>query len=174
MSGAPTPKPEVVLIAAVARDGGIGRGGDLLWRDPVDQRHFREATMGSPVIMGRRTWDSLPARFRPLPGRRNLVVSRQAGLALPGAEVASSLDDALSRCAGSPRVHVIGGAQLYALALPLAQTLLLTEIDTTFEGADTFFPAWDRSAFDSRVIYSGSSTVTPLDFAIVEYRRKVA
>lgn len=174
MSGAPPPQPEVVLIAAVARDGGIGRGGDLLWRDPVDQRHFREATMGLPVIMGRRTWDSLPARFRPLPGRRNLVVSRQEGLELPGAEVAGSLDAALARCTGNPRVHVIGGAQLYALALPLAQTLLLTEIDTTFEGADTFFPPWDRSAFDSRVIYSGASTAAPLDFAIVEYRRKAA
>jgi dihydrofolate reductase len=167
-------RPPIVVIAAVARDGGIGRGGDLLWRDPVDQRHFREATLGSSVIMGRRTWDSLPARFRPLPGRRNLVVSRQAGLELPGAEVVHSLDEALSRCAGGPPVHVIGGAQLYALALPLAQTLLLTEIDSTFEGADTFFPPWDRDDFDAKVIYSGTSSTAPLDFAIVEYRRKAA
>jgi dihydrofolate reductase len=164
--------PEIVLIAAVARDGGIGRGGDLLWRDPVDQRHFRDATMGAPVIMGRRTWDSLPVRFRPLPGRRNLVVSRQAALDAPGAEVVGSLDEALSRCAGSPRVAVIGGAELYALALPRAQVLLLTEVDAVFEGADVFFPAWDRQAYNERVIGTGTSGGLAVDFKIVEYRRR--
>ena len=123
------PQPEIILIAAVARNGAIGRGSELLFRDPVDQRHFRDTTMGHPVIMGRKTWDSLPARFRPLPGRRNIVVSRNAALRLEGAEVALSLEAALALAAAVPKVFVIGGAQLYALALPLAHTLEMTKIE---------------------------------------------
>jgi dihydrofolate reductase len=137
----------MVLIAAVARNGAIGRGNELLFRDPADQRHFRAATMGHPVIMGRKTWDSLPPRFRPLPGRRNLVVSRDASLDAPGAEVMPGLDAALQATADVPTVFVIGGAQLYALALPLADVLLLTEVDADLEG-DVFFPPWPRAEFD--------------------------
>ncbi len=142
----PHTKPEMVLIAAVARNGVIGRDGGLVFNEPADQRHFRESTQGWPVIMGRRTWDSLPARVRPLPGRRNMVVSANAGLAAPGAEVVSSLDTALARLPGVARVFVIGGARLYAEALPLAHRLMLTEIDADLPG-DTHFPAWDRAQF---------------------------
>lgn len=134
------------LIAAVARNRAIGRGNELLWHEPLDQQHFRRTTMGCPVIMGRKTWDSLPARFRPLPGRRNLVLSRQRGLALDGAELHVDLDAALAAVADAPEVFVIGGAELYALALPRADRLVLTEIDADLDG-DTFFPDWDRSAF---------------------------
>jgi dihydrofolate reductase len=141
-----TQRPTLALIAAVARNGAIGRGNALLWHEPADQRHFRQATMGCPVLMGRKTWDSLPERFRPLPGRRNVVVSRNPALTCPGAEVAGSLDAALALVADAPRVFVIGGGELYAQALPRADELWLTEIDADLPG-DTFFPAWDRNAF---------------------------
>ena len=137
---------ELVLIAAVARNGVIGRDGGLVFQEPADQRHFRQATLGCPVIMGRKTWDSLPPRFRPLPGRRNIVVSHNPGLAAIGAEVTADLPAALAAAADAPRVFVMGGAQLYAQALPLAQRLMLTEVDAELPG-DVHFPAWDRSQF---------------------------
>ena len=92
-------KQDLVLVAAVARNGVIGSDNQLVFREPADQQHFRRVTMGCPVVMGRKTWDSLPERFRPLPGRRNVVVSRNAGLQAPGAEVALSLDAALASLA---------------------------------------------------------------------------
>jgi dihydrofolate reductase len=163
-------RPALVLVAAVARNGAIGRDNTLLWHEPADQRHFRRLTLGCPVVMGRRTWDSLPARFRPLPGRRNLVVSRDRLLAAPGAEVVASLDAALQRLADAPRVFVIGGAQLYALALPQAEWLELTEIDAELAG-DTFFPAWSRDDFveTARERHVGADG-TP--FSFVSYRRR--
>ena len=132
---------ELVLIAAVARNGVIGDGEKMPWHLPEDLAHFRRATQGCPVIMGRRTWESLPARFRPLPGRRNVVVTRQTDWSDAGAEVAHSLDEALARLAEAPRVFVIGGGQLYAQALAQADELVLTEIDADFDG-DTCFPEW--------------------------------
>lgn len=139
----------LVLIAGVARNGVIGRDGGLPWHLPEDLRHFKRQTLGWPVIMGRRTWDSLPPAFRPLPGRRNLVVTRQADWRAEGAEPAPSLASALDRLQCSERAFVIGGAQLYAEALAHADELLLTEIDADVEG-DAFFPPWDRRAFVER------------------------
>jgi len=133
-------------VAAVARGGVIGRGGTLPWHLPEDMARFRELTMGHPVVMGRRTWDSLPVRFRPLPGRRNVVVTRNEMWAADDAERAGSLDDALELLEDTTHGFVIGGAQIFAEALPLADELLLTEIDLEVEG-DTFFPSWDRDAF---------------------------
>jgi dihydrofolate reductase len=142
----PSGRPFISLIAAVPRNGAIGRAGGLLWREPEDQKHFRRVTMGCPVIMGRKTWDSLPARFRPLPGRRNVVITRQADWHAEGADAASSLAAALALLQAAPKVFVIGGAELYALALPHADELVLTEIDAELDG-DTFFPSWDRARF---------------------------
>ena len=147
----------LVLIAGVARNGAIGKDDALPWRLPEDLKHFKQHTLGWPVIMGRRTWESLPPAFRPLPGRRNLVVTRQADWRAEGAEPAHSLDAALQRVGDSERAFVIGGAQLYAEALPRADELLLTEIDADFE-ADAFFPAWDRSASKSASISVSSSS----------------
>ncbi len=171
----PTPmkKPACLsLIAAVARDGAIGRDNDLLWHDSRDQKHFRAATMGCPVVMGRRTWDSLPERFRPLPGRRNIVVTRNAAWQAAGAEVAHSLAEALALVADAPKVFVMGGGQLYAEALPWADELVLTEVDASFE-ADTFFPAWERSAF-TEVQREAHAAQAPGEqpFAFVTYRRR--
>ena len=162
-------KPELILIAAVARNGAIGKGNELLFRDPADQRHFKQATMGCPVVMGRKTWDSLPPRFRPLPGRRNVVVSRNAGFKAEGADTATSLDAALSMLAAEARVFIIGGAALYALALPRADTLMLTEVHADLDG-DTFFPAWDRSQFveTSRHAAVGAGGVP---YSFVSYQR---
>lgn len=163
-------KPEIVLIAAVARNGAIGLRNELILRDPADQKHFREATMACPVIMGRKTWDSLPARFRPLPGRRNVVLSQDAALKLEGAETTTSLDQALSLVQDAPRVFVIGGAQLYAVALPQADTLMLTEIDADLDG-DTYFPPWDRARFEETARRTvPTSGGLPLHF--VTYRRR--
>lgn len=137
---------ELALIAAVARNGAIGKDNGLLWRLPADLQHFKRTTLGCPVVMGRKTWDSLPAVFRPLPGRRNLVVTRNAAWAADGAEAVPSLTAALERLREAPRVFVIGGGELYAQALPLADELVLTEVEADFDG-DTFFPVWPRATF---------------------------
>ncbi len=139
-------RPTLSLVAAVPRNAAIGRGNALLWSEPEDQKHFRRVTLGHAVIMGRKTWDSLPARFRPLPGRRNLVVTRNAAWQADGAEAVGSIEAALALLAGTDRAFVIGGAEVYRLALPLADELELTEIDADLDG-DTFFPLWDRTRF---------------------------
>jgi len=160
----------LTLVAAIARNGVIGREGHIPWRIPEDLERFRALTTGHPVVMGRKTWESLPDRFRPLPGRRNVVVTRNPAWAANGAERASSLDDALGLLAGSEQAYVIGGAALYAAALPLADELELTELDLEVEG-DVFFPDWDRDAFAeiSRAAHV-SENGTP--FAFVTYRRR--
>ncbi len=166
---APT-QQQLVLIAAVARNGAIGLGNDLIFKEPADQQHFRAATLGCPVVMGRKTWDSVPARFRPLPGRRNVVISRNADFVAPGAEVAASLPAALALLQDAPRVFVIGGAQLYAQALPLATELLLTEVDADLAG-DTHFPTWDRSDYNETERRS-AVTASGVGYAFVTYHRR--
>ncbi len=160
------------LIAAVARNGAIGKNNQLLWHEPQDQRHFRTTTLGCPVVMGRKTWDSLPARFRPLPGRRNVVLTRNPGLHCAGAETAHSLPQALQRLADAEQVFVLGGSEIYAQALPLADELVLTEIDADLDG-DAHFPAWPRGDFEvSQRVATTAADGTP--FAFVTYRRKAA
>ena len=139
-------RPILALIAAVPRNRVIGRGGELVFRESEDQKHFRRVTLGCPVIMGRKTWDSLPQRFRPLPGRLNIVVTRNAQWSAEGAMRAGSLDEALSLAGDAAKVFVIGGAELYALALPQADELVLTEIDADLDG-DAHFPEWPRAQF---------------------------
>jgi dihydrofolate reductase len=133
----------LALIAAVARNGVIGGGNALPWRLPADLRRFRTLTTGHTVVMGRKTWESIG---RALPDRQNIVVTRQPGYAAAGAQVKASLDDALQAAALPGPVFCIGGGELYALALPRAATLHLTEIDRDFEG-DTRFPDFDRAAW---------------------------
>ena len=160
------------LIAAVTRDRGIGLQGQLLVNLPEDLRYFRRVTMGCPVVMGRKTWDSLPASVRPLPGRRNVVITRDPNTPCPGAERYTSLEAALQALAQEPRVFVIGGAQIYALALPWADELLLTEIDADLPG-DTVFPAWDRQDFVEQQRQTHHSAGPPAcDYAFVTYQRK--
>lgn len=162
----------LVLIAAVAHHGVIGGDNRLLWRLPEDMKHFRTVTAGAPVIMGRKTWDSLPERFRPLPGRHNIVLSRQPGFVPAGATVAVSLNEALAAAGNAPRVYVIGGEQVYRDALPLADELVLTEIDRAFDG-DAHFPAFSHEAF-AEVDRQPHQAAAPNDFgfAFVTYRRR--
>ena len=162
---------ELVLIAAMARGRVIGRGNALPWHLPEDMAHFRAVTRGHPVIMGRKTWDSLPERFRPLPGRRNLVVTRNAAWQAAGAEAMPSFDAAMAATAGAARVFVIGGAELYAAALPHADTLLLTEIDADFAG-DARFPDFSVCDFakTGREQFRAAAP-NDFDFAFVTYRR---
>ena len=129
------------LIFARSRNGVIGRDGGLPWHLPEDLAHFKRLTLGCPVIMGRKTWDSLPVKFRPLPGRANVVVTRQADWQDAGALRAGSLQKAMALCGDAATAWVIGGAQLYALAEPLAHTAVITEIDTVLEG-DAFAPSF--------------------------------
>ena len=134
------------IIAAIGKNRELGLHGKLLWHIPEDMRRFKEVTTGHPVIMGRKTWESLPERFRPLPGRTNIVVTRQAGYEAAGATVADSLETAraaAARAAGADEVFVIGGGELYAAALPYASRLYLTLVDDTAE-ADTFFPLYEQ------------------------------
>ena len=160
------PRPAISLVAAVARDGGIGHDGGLLVRLPDDLRRFKQITLGTPIVMGRKTWQSIG---RPLPGRRNIVVTRDAAFRADGAETAASLDAALVLAGSAPLVHVVGGAELYALALPIADELQLTEIDAQFP-ADTFFPAWERSRF-AEVAREPHQTAEGLRYAFVTYKK---
>ncbi len=157
-------------MAAVARDGVIGLEGGLPWRIPEDAQRFRALTIGHPVVMGRRTWDSLPTRFRPLPGRRNVVVTRNRAWKAVGAEQVGSLGDALALLAGEAHVFVIGGGELYAEALPLADELLLTEIDAEMDG-DTFFPTWERTLFEE-ISREHHVSKTGVPFSFVTYARR--
>ena len=136
-------RPALCLIAAVARNRAIGKDNALLVHLPGDLPRFKKLTLGHSVIMGRKTWDSLG---RPLPQRRNIVITRNRSWHAEGAEAAASLADALALVATEPKAFVIGGAQIYAEALPFADELALTEIDADLDG-DVFFPEWDRSRF---------------------------
>ena len=122
------------LIYARARNNVIGLQGDLPWHLPEDLAHFKRTTLGQPVVMGRVTWESIPEKFRPLPGRSNVVVSRQSNYPAAGATVVDSLQAALALFAPDQVVWLIGGAQLYAQGLPLASQVVVTEIDADFEG----------------------------------------
>ncbi len=132
------------LIWAQARGGVIGADGTMPWHLPEDLAHFKELTMGSTVIMGRRTWESFPARFRPLPGRRNIVLTRDRSWTADGAEPVDSLDEALA-LGGDP--WIIGGAQLFTATIDRAARLEVTEIDAAYDG-DTFAPAIDFSVWE--------------------------
>jgi dihydrofolate reductase len=132
-------RPIVTLVAAVAENGVIGRGGGLPWRLPDDLRHFQRLTQGHTVIMGRRTFDEIRA---PLRGRRNIVVSRNPGFRADDVAVARSLEEALALARGEEEVFVVGGGEVYAQALPLATRMYLTHVHAAV-GGDTRFPAFE-------------------------------
>ena len=160
----------VALVAAVARGGVIGRDSGIPWRLPEDMRRFRTLTMGHPVVMGRRTWESLPDQFRPLPGRGNVVVTRNPDWSAQGADRAGSIEDALRLLEGEATVFVIGGGEIYAAALPSADELLLTEIDAEIEG-DTYFPDWDPDDFEE-VARERHVSSDGVGYSFVTYERR--
>jgi dihydrofolate reductase len=155
------------LISAVARNRVIGINNTLPWRLPEDLQHFKRLTLGHHIVMGRKTFESLG---RPLPGRISVVISRDAGYALPqDCLLAGSLETALSLCGTDAEVFCIGGAQLYAQALPQADRLYLTEIDADFEG-DAWFPEFDRSAWKA-ISREPQVSANGLRYAFVTYER---
>lgn len=159
-------RPRISLVASVARDGGIGHEGGLLVRLPGDLPRFKALTIGSPIVMGRKTWDSIG---RPLPGRRNIVVTRDASWHAHGAERAASPEAAIALAGDAPQLFVIGGAEIYRAALPLADALELTEIDAAF-AADAFFPSWDRAAF-RQTAHEPRTGPDGMHYAFVTYSR---
>ena len=156
------------LIFARAANGVIGHHNTLPWHLPEDMVHFKRTTLGCPVIMGRKTWDSLPPKFRPLPGRLNVVVTRQLDWQAAGALTAHSLPEACDLCPPNSDAWVIGGAEIYAQALPLATTAVVTEIDANFDGdayAPDFGSKWQEVSRDK------FESATGLNFSIVHYRQ---
>ena len=150
----------MAIIGAIGKNRELGRGGKLLWHLPDDLRRFKALTVGHPVIMGRKTWESLPRMYRPLPGRTNIVITRQNGYQAPGAEVVASFEAARSRAeraAGADEIFVIGGGEIYAAALPFADRLYLTLVDAEAD-ADTFFPFYEN---DFKVVAENSGSGEP-------------
>ena len=159
----------LVIIAALARQRVIGLRGAMPWHLPEDLKHFKDTTSGCAVIMGRKTLESILAALgKPLPNRRSIVITRNRSYSAPGCETAGSLAEAM-HLAGGQRAFVIGGAEIYAQALPLADRMVLTEIDAAFEG-DAWFPEFDRTEWIETSRQSGLSA-KGLPYSFVDYRR---
>lgn len=159
--------PRITLLVARARNGAIGKDNALPWHLPEDLQHFKATTLGHPIVMGRRTFESIG---RPLPGRRTLVVTSDAGWTHAGCERAASLDDAIARCADAPELFVVGGARLYADAMPRADRLLVTEVDLTVAG-DVFFPPIDPAQW-RQVDRRDAVSRTGIRYAIGSWERR--
>lgn len=159
---------KITIIAAMARNRAIGLDGDMPWHLPGELRHFKETTMGKPIVMGRKTWSSIG---RPLPGRQNIIVTRNSSFQAPGCEVVASLDEAI-QIAGGGEVMIIGGGQLYDQALAFSDRMILTRVDCEPE-ADTWFPEWQtqdwRQAGKRR---ESADDRNPYDYEVCEWIRK--
>jgi len=159
----------IALIAALARNGVIGRDNQLPWRLSADLQHFKRLTMGKPIVMGRKTWESLG---RPLPGRRNIVITRDAAFRAEGCVVTHSIDEALGAAAGSDEVMIIGGAELYAQALPRADRLYLTEVRADVDG-DVRFPPIDAADWievERQSYLADEKNEYDIDFVVLDRR----
>lgn len=160
----------LILIAAVARNGAIGKDNRLLWHLPEDMKRFKQLTLGHAVLMGRKTWESLPEKFRPLPGRQNIVMTRDDAYRAEGAVVVHSLAEAIA-AAGSTAVFVIGGADIYGQLLAQADRLELTEVDDAPVG-DVFFPTVDRALWQELTRERHPATATAPAYDFVSYVRR--
>lgn len=159
--------PRIRLVVAYTKNRCIGKDQDMPWHLPNDLQHFKQVTMGLPIIMGRKTWETLG---RPLPGRPNLVVSRQTSYNAPGAHVYASLEEAIAACQDEVDICVIGGEQLFRLALPLAKDLYATEIHAHIEG-DTFFPELNASEWQE-IRREAQAEENGLTYDFVLYQRR--
>jgi len=156
------------LIVAMAKNNTIGVNNTLPWRCAEDLKHFKALTMGHHMIMGRKTFDSIG---KPLPGRTTVVITRNSDLEIEGCVVVHSLDEALAACAGDEEIFIVGGAELYRQALPLVDTLYITEIQQEVEG-DAHFPEFDRHAWrETERVVSSQAAPQPLEYHFVTYRR---
>lgn len=162
-------RPSLAIVVAMAQNRAIGINNTLPWRCPEDLKHFKSLTMGHHIIMGRKTWDSIG---RPLPGRTTVVVTRNPGWHAEGCQIAHSLDQALALCASDDQIFIVGGAELYAQALPLADTLHITEICVDIAG-DAYFPDFMREQWhETERHHSRQDAPQPLSYDFVTYRRK--
>lgn len=138
--------PQISIIVAHSQNMVIGKGNDLIWEIPDDHIRFKKITMGHPVIMGRKTWESIPLKFRPLPGRTNFVITRDDSYSAPGAIVATSISDAVVQAQSAPgneEIFIVGGGEIYKQALPLTNRLYVTLVDKEADG-DVFFPEYSN------------------------------
>ncbi len=157
----------ITLVVATAKNGCIGINNDMPWHIPEDFAFFKAYTSGKPVVMGRKTWESLPKK--PLPNRRNIVITRQADYVAEGAEVVGDLQAAFALCADASEIIVMGGAQIYAEALPLATDLRITEVDLNVEG-DAYFPTVDANVWQE-VAREAHVSTKDIAFAFVHFQR---
>jgi len=160
-------QPAISMIVARSRNHVIGRDNQMPWKISADLQFFKRVTMGHPVIMGRKTWESIG---RPLPGRRNIVVSRNTAYEASGGELVGSLDEALSSLSEFPRVFVIGGEQLFTQAFPKADRLYITEIDMNIDGGDTFFKVPNPS--DWKEVERTPGSEGDITFSFITLERK--
>ena len=174
MSDRPVP---IVIVAAVSRNNVIGRGGDLPWRLSTDLKRFKEMTLGKPVVLGRKTFESFGSR--PLPGRPHVVVTRDTGFVAAGVETAASLPDAIARAqvlaeqTGAADIAIIGGGEIYRQAMPIADRLAITHVETVIDDGDTFFPGIDDAIFtktEEQAFPAGERDNFATRFAV--YRRR--
>lgn len=163
--------PQISLIAALGNQRQIGKKGKLLWRIPEDMKHLRDLTIGHPIIMGRKTWDSIPEERRPLPERTNIVITRNPEYTASGAIVTNSLEEALkeARDTGQGEIFIFGGGEIYQLAMPLAVKLYLTLVDSSEEG-DTFFPEYEEEF--ELINQSNKKTAGDVEYTFSVFKRK--
>ncbi len=157
----------IIIVVAIAANNAIGKNNQLLWRLPADLKHFKEITTGHTVIMGRKTFDSVG---KPLPNRRNIVITRK-DINIKGCEVVGSLHDALALCIGLPEVHIIGGAEIYKQAMPLTDVIYLTRVHQSFD-ADTFFPEIDEKKWKETAREDhGADERNPIAYSFITLKR---
>lgn len=160
----------VSIIAAVAENNVIGKDNDLIWHLPKDLKFFKETTSGAPVIMGRKNYESIPEKYRPLPGRQNIIVTRQNNYNAPKCDIVNSLSEGITKAKGS-EIFIIGGGEIYKMALEkkLVDRMYITHIHETFKG-DTFFPEFDASKWNSKkLLEHQAEEKNPHDFTIIQY-----
>lgn len=161
-------RPEIVFVLARAKNGVIGRDGDLPWRLPADLKHFKAATQGAPMLMGRKTFESLPGL---LPGRRHIVLTRDRAWQAEGAEVVHSVEEAIAAAGEADRLSVVGGAEIYALLLPHADRIELTEVNDSPDG-DTHVPAFDPATWEESAREEHAAEGERPGYSFVTLRRR--
>lgn len=161
--------PLITLVVALARDLAIGRNNALPWHLPADLAHFKQMTLDKPIVMGRKTWESLPGL---LPRRRHLVISRDPGFQAEGAEVLDSPQSVLDALSDQPEIMIVGGASIYAAFLPLADAMEITQVDLAIADADAWFPAWkDEEWRETRREHRRRDVRNPCDLAFIRLER---
>lgn len=164
----------ITIVAAVAENNAIGKDNDLIWSLPDDMEFFKEKTRGKPVIMGRKNYESIPEKYRPLPGRENIVITHKKGYSAPKCKVVNSIEEAIEYCEGKEEICVIGGGEIYKLALEkdLIDIMYITEIHSSFD-ADAFFPEFDKSDWKEEILGEhGTDAKHAYSFTFKIYRRQ--